>query len=160
MNKYKDKTTIVLLICAISSLVLALAGCQGAASADSQVPSQTAESSPALTPTFTPLPLATPYAQQPAAGICGETPEAEIIEVQIWPDIPSPRCMRMLPNQRLRVANRTQETIAWQLGLYDGEIQPGGEETLPMPLGSFLAPGVHRLLTSPYSGPEIWVIEE
>ena len=160
MNKYKQKTSIFLLICAITSLVLSLAGCQGAASADSQVSSQTAEPAPALTPTFTPLPLATPYAQQPAAGICGETPHAEIIEVQIWPDVPSPRCMRMLPAQRLRVANRTQETITWQLGIYKGEIQPGGEEILPVPLGSFLAAGVHRLQTSPYSGPEIWVIEE
>lgn len=111
-------------------------------------------------PINTALPLATPYAAQPAAGICGETPELEIVEAQVWPDIPSPRCLRVLPDQRLRLVNRTPEAIRWELGAFAGIIDTQSEAILPQPFGQFLAPGVHILQTSPYSGPEIWVIGE
>lgn len=108
----------------------------------------------------TALPLATPYASLPAAGICGEAPELEVVEAQVWPDIPSPRCLRVLPDQRLRLVNRTPEAIRWELGSFAGKIDPQSEAILPRPFGQFLAPGVHFLQVSPYSGPEIWVIGE
>jgi hypothetical protein len=100
-------------------------------------------------------PLATPYASSPAAGICaGPAPEM-VVQVEIWPDIPSPRCLQVTPEQRLEVVNRTQDMIHVRLGNLEADIQPGGNHTFDVRLGDLLAPGVHRLEVSPYSGPEI-----
>jgi len=139
---------------------LSLAGCQRSSIQGAAEGTRTAAPTEPGSATSTALPLATPYAAQPAAGICGEAPELEVVEAQVWPDVPSPRCLRVLPDQRLRLVNRTPEAIRWKLGAFAGIIDTQSEAILPQPLGQFLAPGVHILQTSPYSGPEIWVIGE
>lgn len=101
--------------------------------------------------------LATPYAQQPAAGICAGPIEGEIATVEIWPDIPDPRCIQVIADQRLKVVNRTGEPIQIQLGSLVEELAPQEAYNLACPLDDYLAPGVHQLLVSPYPGPEIWL---
>jgi hypothetical protein len=113
-----------------------------------------------LPPTLAALPLATPYADQPAAGICAEAPGEPVVTVEIMPDIPSPRCLKVTSEQRLRVVNRTGAALALILGnLPASSLQPNGETTFDQPFGKLLAPGVHVLDASPYFGPEIWLVE-
>ncbi|OGY91072.1 MAG: hypothetical protein A3B31_01460, partial [Candidatus Komeilibacteria bacterium RIFCSPLOWO2_01_FULL_53_11] len=47
----------------------------------------------------------------PAAGVCGSSSTDEA-RIEITPGIPSPRCMRVVPGQRLLIANKTPEQIA------------------------------------------------
>lgn len=74
-------------------------------------------------------------------------------------DVPSPRCLRVWSDQTLQVINRTDETVEISLGVYSNRLQPGESVIIDRPLGDYLQPGVHRLLVSPYSGPEIWMVE-
>jgi len=84
----------------------------------------------------------------PVAGICAEA-EGEWATVKITPDTPSPRCLRVTSEQRLKVINGTQAVVQIKLGEFALELQPGIEGTLEMPFGQYLAPGVHQMLVSP-----------
>lgn len=109
-------------------------------------------------PTETPTPLATPYAQIPVAGICLEATSNDTVEVALWPDMPMPRCQEVLPEQLLQVANHTDDTLLISLGDFERRLEPGEAVALDKPFGSYLAPGVHRLQVSLYSGPELFLI--
>ena len=104
--------------------------------------------------------LATPYAQSPAAGICPEVPPGETAAAEIYPDIPSPRCLIVSPEQELALVNRTEEVLLFRLGHYEAEIHPGETFHLEIPFDSYLLPGVHVPIVSPFSGPEIFLIAE
>lgn len=106
--------------------------------------------------TDTPVPAyrATPVAQSPAAGICG-TWEGEMVTFTINPDIPDPRCSAALPGQKLRVVNGREEVIRARIGLFEAEIQPGGEYVFDVPIGDYLLPGVHVVEISPCCSPEL-----
>jgi hypothetical protein len=101
--------------------------------------------------------LIPPDSDMPASGICAEF-GGEWATVEIWPDMPSPRCLKVNPQQRLRVINRAEAAVQITLGEFTLELQPGTEDTLEMPFGDFLAPGVHHILASPYPGPELWLV--
>ncbi len=123
-------------------------------------PAQTAAPSPtSLPPTLAALPLATPYSDQPAAGICAEFPGEPVVTVEIMPDIPAPRCLKVTAEQRLRVVNRTDSALALKLGDLPASLQTNTEYTFDQPFGKLLAPGVHVLEAAPYFGPEIWLVE-
>ncbi len=100
--------------------------------------------------------LATPIAQQPAAGICGEF-EAEVVTITIYPDIPDPRCASVRADQRLRVVNARAEAIHIALAGREAALPPGEEVEFPIALGDLLAPGVHRLQVLPCCGAELWL---
>jgi hypothetical protein len=105
------------------------------------------------------VPLATPYAQEPAAGICGEF-EGSLVSVSLRPDVPDPRCVRVRPDQHLSVKNETDQTLQVSLAGFHAELAPGQEITFETPFGEYLAPGVHQLITSaPPGGSEIWLIK-
>ena len=114
------------------------------------------------TPTiFIPTPtylLATPYAQSPAAGICASF-EGGTVVVNIYADIPDPRCVKVRADQRLSVVNQTQNTLEISLGIYQASLAPGAETTFDAPFGTYLATGVHILQVSPCCGAEL-VLEE
>ncbi len=97
-------------------------------------------------------------ADAPAAGICAEA-QGEWAAVEIWPDIPSPRCLKVTSQQRLKVANRTDAAVQVQLGPHTLQVPAGAEGSLDVPFGTFLAPGVHRVSADPYSGPEVWLVQ-
>lgn len=104
-------------------------------------------------------PLATPYAQEPAAGICAEF-EGPLVSVLLRPDIPDPRCVRVKPDQYLRVRNEADQTLQVSIGRFQAELDPGKEVIFDMPFRDYLAPGVHLVTTSaPPGGPEIWLVE-
>lgn len=120
----------------------------------SQSPATAAQELPA-----TPV-LATPYAASPAAGICAEAPSETLVSVEIFPDIPSPRCLKVNASQKLQVFNRTDSTLQLSLGHLEHTLPPQEETILEEPFGDYLAPGVHRLSAKPFSGPEIFLVDE
>jgi hypothetical protein len=79
--------------------------------------------------------------------------------VKIIPDVPAPRCLKVSGDQRLKVTNTTGATIHVTLGSFTFDLQPGAEGALEQPFQEYLAPGVHRLLATPFSGPELWLGE-
>ena len=125
-------------------------------------------STPTAAPTNTPTPtatapqavqsLATPYAVQPAAGICAGPAEGETAAIEINPDAPSPRCLKATADQKLLVTNRTAAPIVITLGSYPVSLEPGASQLLEVRLGDVFAPGVHVLQVEPYFGPEIWLV--
>lgn len=138
---------------------MAISACQPIA--DVQIKTEINESSAnkTLPENNPPIELATPYALQPAAGICGGPLDDEFASVEIRPDIPSPRCLQVSADQKLRVVNRTDEVLSIKLGRLTGQINPGEALTLDEPFGNILRPGVHLLTASPFSGPELWLGE-
>jgi hypothetical protein len=110
---------------------------------------------PAALPPTSPPTLVPADASEPAAGICAESGSSSLALVEIYPDVPNPRCLRVLPEQGLLVVNRTEVEIVVRLGPHESRLPPGEEGSLPAPFGSYLAPGVHRVEAAPYSGPEL-----
>jgi hypothetical protein len=103
--------------------------------------------------------LVTPYAIEPAAGICGGPLDGGIATVNIWPDVPEPRCLVVASEQILQVTNKTGEFVKVQLGPFGRELGAGETYTFDCPMGYYLAPGVHQLMVSPFGSPEIWLKE-
>lgn len=100
--------------------------------------------------------LATPIADSPAAGICASI-EGDRVEVQIYPDLPDPRCVKVRANQTLTLHNQTTKPVEFTLAQFNVRLEPGQAYTIDRPFGDYLAPGVHRVLVLPYSGPELWL---
>jgi len=100
---------------------------------------------------------ATPYASAPAAGVCAGPVEGQIASIEIWPDMPDPRCLQLSPEQYLQVTNHTDTGIQYRLGHFSGELGVGETLMLEGQVGSYLAPGVHLFMVSSYSGPELWL---
>jgi hypothetical protein len=121
--------------------------------------SSTAASTSKTVPTQTAFTLATPYAQQPAAGICASF-EGEMVVVTLNIDIPDPRCAKVNPDQKLTVINNTQAELGVSIGPYKNTLAPGGQFTIDKPFGEYLAAGVHQLTVTPCCGPEIWLEEK
>jgi hypothetical protein len=88
--------------------------------------------------------LATPYAQEPAAGICASV-EGEMVVVRLNPDVPDPRCTKVRPDQKLTVINQTQNTLQVSIGSFKASLEPGAETIFDTPFSEYLAPGVHQL---------------
>jgi hypothetical protein len=98
--------------------------------------------------------LATPYAQQPAAGICGQA-EGQMVEINLEPGIPNPRCVQVRPDQTLVVINNTGQFVAIGLGSERTGLGPGQSYTFVKQFGELLQEGVHLLYVDPCCGGEI-----
>ena len=121
---------------------------------------------PELTPPYPPPvtlgPKATPVSDSPAAGVC-DLQEGVQVTFEIFPDIPSPRCAQALPQQRLKVINRTDYDLDVSIASFQDTLAPGEETIFQGALGDYLLPGVHVVTTSAYGGsggPELWLLEE
>lgn len=99
-------------------------------------------------------PLATPYAQSPAAGICAQF-EGVWVTVTINPDISDPRCAAIRPDQMLEVVNRREETLTVKIGYMEVELAPGESHKYEAAFGDYLAPGVHVIDVQPCCGAEL-----
>ncbi len=100
--------------------------------------------------------LATPYAQQPAAGICASF-DGKVVTITINPDIPDPRCAKIKPDQSLTVLNNAQKSLLVTIGRFTSNVEPGEKTMIDTPFGEYLAPGVHQLQVSPCCGAELWL---
>lgn len=155
-------------------LALLLAACQGSGLREilSASPSPRAgypaplsnveTSSPqAYPPAETQPALATPVSDSPAAGVC-DLAQGELVTFEIYPDIPAPRCSKATPEQRLKVINRTESDLQVSIAGFQASLAPGEEAVIGPPLGTYLLPGVHVVMTSAYGGgggPELWLLE-
>jgi hypothetical protein len=101
-------------------------------------------------------PQATPVLLEPAAGICASF-EGEAVIINIYPDIPDPRCAKANAEQKLTVINQTEDTLQVSIGIFKASLQPGVEYTFDVPFGDYLEPGVHLVQVSPCCSPELWL---
>lgn len=99
--------------------------------------------------------LATPISQYPAAGICSDF-DGRIVVVPISNANPGLRCMMATSDQMLKVVNNRQQIIQISLGNLETILEPGSTYTFPVPIGEFLALGVHPIDISPCCGLELW----
>jgi hypothetical protein len=138
-------------------------------SQDNNPPAQNTESTavattsvPASPAPETPTPsLKPPDAEQPAAGICTDPPEGEVVTMTIRADMPDPRCAKANPDQRLKLVNDTDATVQVKLGIAEVNIPAGGERMFDMSLAEYLEPGVHFVLvTPPGMGGELWLVDD
>lgn len=136
---------------AIVLLMLSLAACTGPT-----VEPTVTEATPISNATSISYALATPYAQQPAAGICASF-DGTVVTVTINIDTPDPRCVIVKPDQTLTVINNTPESLLVSIGSFTASINAGEKNTFDTPFGEYLAPGVHRIQVSRYSASELWL---
>ena len=94
----------------------------------------------------------------PAAGACAFV-GGTVVTVTMDPDVPSPRCVSLHPGQQLRVVNASAllgsppVTITVRWADYAPRVlQPGQSTTYTDAAGSYLAVGVHRIVTAPLYG--------
>jgi hypothetical protein len=111
------------------------------------------QSSPVATPTYA---LATPYAQQPAAGICS-TFDGAVVTITINVDTPDSRCAKVRSDQTLTVVNATLSTVQASIGRFSFSILPQAQYSIQVPFGDFLAPGVHLLSVTSNMSAELWL---
>jgi hypothetical protein len=100
--------------------------------------------------------LATPYAQEPAAGICASF-DGEMVVINLYPDIPDPRCSKVRVDQKLKVVNQTEKTVEISIGSFSAKLEPGKATLIDFPFGEYLAPGVHQLQVTPCCSAELWL---
>jgi hypothetical protein len=132
-------------------LLVSLAACTG-----TTVAPTVKDTTPISDATSISYALATPYAQQPAAGICASF-DGRAVTVTINIDIPDPRCAIVKPEQTLTVLNNTQEALLVIIGRFSASLDPGEKAAFETPFGEYLAPGVHKLQVSPCCGAELWL---
>jgi hypothetical protein len=136
------------------TLIIGVAACK-----DSNAGLSTVTHTPVNTITPQPIILSTPYAQEPAAGICASF-EGEVVTINLFPDIPAPRCSQVRPDQILTVNNRTQVTLEISIGSFKDSLEPGASTRFDTQFGDYLAPGVHQLQVTPCCGAELWLEEK
>src|SRR5207237_2598042 len=79
--------------------------------------------------------------------------------VSIGPDmVPQPRCLVIRHDQRLGITNRTGRSLGLKLGTrLAATVEPRRTHVFAVAVGTYLAPGVHRLVFTPSSAADIWV---
>jgi hypothetical protein len=125
---------------------------------DTPSPAPSATATTATTATAPPG-LEPPDSQQPASGVCPRATEAAV-QISLNPDVPSPRCARVGPDQTLSLANATDQQAEVTFAGRMATIPAGSTRTFDQPFGDYLQPGVHRVSVSLYGsgGPEIHLV--
>ena len=80
--------------------------------------------------------------------------------ITIEPGISSPRCAEMTAGQRMRVVNKSGDAVDVVLAQFQFNLPHEGEKLVDEPVGTYLAPGVHRLNVSPCCPADIVLIED
>lgn len=96
--------------------------------------------------------LKSPDSDLPAAGVCQGPLVADPATIEFQPGVPSPRCLRILQSNRLRLVNLTGAAVRFELGEFQGSLEDGGEAVSESTVGEFLGPGVHVIQSTAYAG--------
>lgn len=123
--------------------------------------SQLPRTVPTAASTQTTLPVPTlkpPDTEELVSPICASVDTTEVT-IRVNADMPSPRCVNVQPNQYLRITNHVSETVRVRLAGFDQQIAPNESASFVMPLGQYLAPGIHFVWMSRYGGNavELWL---
>ena len=138
----------------VAILIIPLSACvQTGTESTSEAPA------PTVKPTILPYGLATPYAQEPAAGICA-TFDGDVVTITLNADVPDPRCAQVRSDQTLKVVNNTVTPLSISLGPFKSALLAANAYSIDVPFGDYLEPGVHQLQVSPCCGAEIWLVEK
>lgn len=118
----------------------------------------TSNREPPARTTITNLRLDPPNSGGPAAGAC-LLAVGQVTNISIGQDlVPSPRCLVIHHDQQISVTNETGHPITPTLGTHmRASVAAGQTYTFPVAVGTYLAPGVHRLVFTAYSAAGIWV---
>ncbi len=82
--------------------------------------------------------------QTPAAGTCGGVHgQGATLGIDLNPDIPSPRCIIVRPDQHVRITNRRGEAARVFFGGHTSQLGDGDSVRYPQRAGRFLEFGVH-----------------
>ncbi len=114
---------------------------------------------PTIEATTLPYPLATPYAQEPAAGICASF-DGDVVTITINADLPDPRCAKVRPDQTLKVVNNTVSPLTMSIGPFKSALLAANSYSIAVPFSEYLLPGVHHLEVLPCCGAELWLVEK
>lgn len=94
----------------------------------------------------------------PAAGVCGR-PSTALVTIELFPDLPSPRCVEVTGAERLRLVNRSgaygqQPALVsvWFAG-FAAKIRANQAVVFAEPFGDYLRPGTHSVEVSGAPGP-------
>src|SRR3990170_1587788 len=96
----------VLVVLVLSLLLVACDGNDAQGPAADDIPEPTAVLKP-------------PDAEVPAAGVCADVPEGDVVTITIRPDVPDPRCAKITAAQQLRVVNETQQAVNVKLAAFE-----------------------------------------
>jgi hypothetical protein len=113
---------------------------------------------PALTASPTGNDLEPPDASEPAAGICEGPSKGPVATIQLNVDTASPRCLQVLPTQRLQIANRFGESVSVTVAGATFELADNDTRLVSAELGQIWEPGVHLVKTSAYAGGNLEVV--
>ena len=92
---------------------------------------------------------------------CVPAPQGEIVTIELFADGPVPQCSQMRESQQMRVVNSTEEDVRVTLGDLNVVVAAGDEWLFNVPIGAYLALGVHTIEAFPLAaGPQLWVVEE
>lgn len=102
------------------------------------------------------------------ASPCGPAdPERRVQTMDLNSDVPSPRCLRVPPRDRLLFVNATggpyqrhQGVVRVRVGNWRVRLGPHQFALIPAPVGSYLGRGFHRLGASGAPAPSILVLPE
>jgi len=114
---------------------------------------------PSIEATSLPHVLATPYAQEPAAGICAGF-DGDVVTITLNVDVPDPRCAKVRPDQTLKVVNNTASPLTMSIGPFKSALLAANSYSVDVPFGDYLLPGVHQLEVLPCCGAELWLVEK
>ncbi len=137
--------------------MLMLAGLAACAQAGTEATSET--TTPTAKETSLPYALATPYAQEPASGICA-TFDGDVVTITLNADVPDPRCAKVRHDQTLKVVNNTVSPLTVSIGPFKSALLAANSYSIDVPFGDYLEPGVHQLEVSPCCGAELWLVEK
>lgn len=94
----------------------------------------------------------------PAAGVCGRSSKP-LVTIELFPDVPSPRCVEVSGAERLRLVNRSgaygqqASVISVRFAGFAAKIQPNHAVIFAEPFGNYLRPGTHSVEVSGAPGP-------
>lgn len=90
-----------------------------------------------------------------------------VASVELFPELPSPRCLLVGPGERILVVNRTGAfhrrsavPVTVRLGSYSARLNPQQAAFFPLPVRAFLATGLHGLrVEGGAPGPGVLVVK-
>jgi hypothetical protein len=80
-----------------------------------------------------------------------------MVTINIYPDIPDPRCSQVRAEQKLIIINKSISTLQLSIGVFKSSLLPGSSYAIDFPFGDYLEPGVHQVVVTPCCNADLWL---